>query len=156
MRRTIPDQLRAARPSVRAWLAAACLAVLPWAAPNPLSASAGGDVTGTWTGTVRVAGVDRTLALQLHARRSGEVYAYALGASPEVTARGGRISGGRLTLRLDWVDRGTAGSATRVLAIDALLSGDRLDGFVDEGSRGVRSVSSVAPAPTSSRSAASP
>jgi hypothetical protein len=97
--------------------------------PRPAAARAGGDVTGTWLGSVRVAGVERRLALQLQQRRSGEVYGYALGASPAVTASRGRMAAGRLTLQLDFVDP----AATHVVTVETSLAGRRLTGFAREG-----------------------
>src|SRR5688572_2487623 len=99
-------------------------AALP--APVPVAAPA---VAGTWVGTLRIDGVPRKLAVQLHRRGNNEVYGYVLGGTSGLSISGGRLTGSRLALNLVAKDPGGAAS----FAISGSIAGASLDGTARTG-----------------------
>ena len=68
---------------------------------------------------MRISGVTRQLALQLHRRAGNEVYGYALGGSSGLTVSAGRLAGSRLSFTLRASDPG----GTAALAISGTIAG---------------------------------
>jgi hypothetical protein len=93
------------------------------------TAEARTDVTGTWTGTLPVDGIDRPAVIQLHQRGDGSVMGYLLGGTSARTVHGGSSAAGRLTLAIERAEPGR----TVTVAVDARLRGDRLRGTAAEG-----------------------
>jgi hypothetical protein len=98
------------------------------AAPRPPArALAGGhDLTGTWVGTLALAGASRALALQLHERDGHALLGYVLGGTELTTVRAGSRSGARVTLTLELRDP----AGVTLLEIAARLRGNTMAGTV--------------------------
>ncbi len=94
---------------------------------SPARALVGGhDLTGTWVGTLALAGANHALALQLHERDSHALLGYVLGGTELTTERAGSRSGVRVTLTLERRDP----AGVTLLEIAARLRGDTIAGTV--------------------------
>ncbi len=122
------DERWSRRSPVRRWTVVLCLAI----AAGPASAQAfkkRPDVTGTWRGTVDIAGRARPVTLQLHQRAGGDVLGLVLGGTSYRTVTRGRVSGAVVELGLELRDP----ELTRSFALSGGMRGRTLVLVTDDG-----------------------